>query len=559
MLRELRIRNFAIIDELDVSFRPGLNVLTGETGAGKSIIIGALGIALGERAYAEMIKTGRETASVEAYFEGRQDTALRELGIPSKDDIIIRRTLSTSGGGGKSKAYINDTMVSVQGLAELGRSLVDIHGQHEHQSLLSTENQLRLLDRYGRLEGLRTEFQERFSEVEALKKRIAELKSNARQREERLDLLRFQISEIKAAALAPGDEARLLEERAVLSNLSRLSALTASSYELLYSDEGSGIEKLSQALSSLKEASAIDKSLAEPLSLLESALPLIQDASHSLRDSKDRYEEDPERLSRIEERLETIRNLKKKYGGAIEAILAYMEKAGKELDSIETSDGLLEGLEKGLGQKSEALEGLASALSEKRRKAAKTIEKTIRTFLKELAMEKSEFEVEIKKAPLSPSGADAVEFIFSANPGEALKPLVRVASGGELSRIMLAIKSALGRADEIPVLVFDEVDAGIGGRTAHAVARKLKEISEGRQVLCITHLPQIASAADSHLLIDKSEKNGGVHVSVRELSEKERHEEIARMLGGNITETALKHAKEIIKGGAKTLFKDDDA
>lgn len=547
MLKELRVRNFAIIDELALKLEPGLNVLTGETGAGKSIIIGALGIALGQRAYTEMVKTGSDGASVEAYFDITGHPLLEDMGIESSEGITIRRNISPSG---KTRAYLNDTMVNVQTLAGLGRTLVDMHGQHEHQSLLSAESQLRILDHYGKLDEDRLRVETVFKEVEELKKRLEDLKTNARQRVQRLDLLRFQINEIDASSPAVGEDTELEEERAILANLSRLNELLETSYALLYSSDGSCLENLSSALSKLKEMSVIDRGISEPLQLLESALPLVEDASISLRGYKDKYEMNPERLARVEDRLDLLKTLKKKYGDTIEAVLKYRKDAEGEVESIETSDELIEAMEKTLGDKEAELDKTASSLSEKRKKASQHIAAAIKTVLKQLAMEKSDFSIDIKSIPVTSSGIDAIEFLFSANTGEPLKPLVRVASGGELSRIMLALKSVLREADDIPVLIFDEVDAGIGGKTARNVAKKLREISKGRQVICITHLPQIASAADTHLFIEKAVKNGKPYVTVKELSVKDRQTEIARMLSGKVTEASLEHAKEIITGGA---------
>jgi DNA repair protein RecN (Recombination protein N) len=545
MLRELRVRNFAIIDELTLGFAPGLNVLTGETGAGKSIIIGALGIALGQRAYTEMIKTGAGEASVEASFEADGHPLLERLGIPAEDGIIIRRQISAAG---KTRAYINDTAVSVQGLAELGRTLVDIHGQHEHQSLLSPENQLRLLDHFGGLEGQRVKVAGLFEEAQELERRLADLGRSARERAQRLDLLRFQVAEIEAAAPEEGEDRRLSGERAILANLHRLNELLEESYSLLYGSEGSGLEKLSTAVSRLREMASIDEKVAEPLSVLESALPLVEDASFTLRSFKDTYEMDPGRLDVAEERLERLRDLMRKYGDSIGEVIEYGNRARQEAADLENSEEISEGLKEELAQKRAALQEAAAELSMGRAGAAGALAGAVKKILGDLALEKADFEVRMKAVAVASSGADSVEFLFSANRGEALKPLSKVASGGELSRVMLAVKSVLRDSDDIPVLIFDEVDAGIGGKTAHNVARKLKEISGGRQVLCITHLPQIASAADAHLLIEKAFEKGGTRVTVREVSGRQRQLEIARMLGGKVTETSLRHAREIIEG-----------
>jgi DNA repair protein RecN (Recombination protein N) len=543
MLRELHVRNFAIIDELSLAFGPGLNILTGETGAGKSIIIGALGIALGQRAYTEMIKTGCKEASVEASFDAPDSPVLARLGLEASDGVIIRRAISAAG---KTKAYINDTLVTVQTLAELGKALVDVHGQHDHQSLLSTDNQLRIVDYYGGLERERAEVGTLYEEAQTLRNRFDDIRQNARERAQKMDLLKFQINEISSASLSEGEDARLEEERQILSNLSRLIELVESSYALLYSDDGSCMERLSTTESNLREMASIDHSVSEILNSLEQAVPLIEDVSLSIRDIKDKYDMDPNRLSAIEDRLELIRTLKRKYGDTIEAILEYMENAIKESEAIEHSDETAEALEKELKEREAEVDRAASELSRKRSKVSIKFQKAVLDVLQGLALEKSDFMVSMASAPVSATGTDALEFLFSANKGEEPKPLNKVASGGELSRIMLAMKSVLRGVDDIPVLVFDEVDAGIGGKTAQNVAGKLKEISKDRQVLCITHLPQIASQAGSHYLIEKGVKNRKVYVNVIELSGKARREEIARMLSGSVTDTSLEHAKEII-------------
>ncbi len=543
MLKELRVKNFAIIDELSVEFEPGLNVLTGETGAGKSIIIGALGIALGQRAYTEMIKTGAEEAVVEAFFDIEHHPYLEEMGIDDSGGIIIRRVVSRAS---KTKAYINDTMVNLQSLHSLGKSLVDIHGQHEHQSLLSPDNQLRLLDHFGGLDELRAEVSEAFNKVEVLRRKIEAIKARSRESAQKLDLLKYQINEIEAASLEDGEDVRLVEERTILANLSRLTELTESAYEEIYGFEGSAIERLSRAVSALKEMSSIDKSVEEIIQVLQQALAVSEDASHSLRAYKDRYDADPARLEVVEDRLELIKKLKKKYGETVADILSYLQKAKGELASIETSEESIDEMEKELKESEEEFNKLAGELSKKRRRVSGGLESSILEVLKDLALQKSDFRVDIRPTTPTSTGSDEVEFLFSANKGEDLKPLVKVASGGELSRIMLAIKSVLRGADEIPVLVFDEVDTGIGGKTAQNVARKLKETSKEHQVLLITHLPQIASVADMHAHIHKGTTGKGVKVNLSKLSGKDRQEEIARMLSGRITETSLKHARELI-------------
>jgi len=543
MLKQLRIRDFAIIDTLTMGFGPGFNVLTGETGAGKSIIVDALSLTLGARAQTDAIRTGKNETTVEAYFDIPAGPQLERLGIPAEDGVILRRNLSS---GGKSRAYVNDTMVNVQTLLEIGRSLVDIHGQHEHQSLLSPDNQRTMLDAYGKLLEERTELEGMFREVQSLRHELSALTSNIREKEQRIDLLKFQMNEIDAASLKTGEKEALTEERAILANFARLKELTDGAYLLLYSGEGSSSEKLSAVVAMLKEISRIDHGVAETLDLLESARPLVEDAALSLRQHKDRYDSDPQRLENVEERLDLIKRLERKYGEGVEGILRHREEAATEMDKLTLSDERVRELEDQLSGKERRLHECASRLSAKRKEVAKKIARSVKAVVGELAMEKADFVVEVKPVPLSSTGTDSVDFLFTANKGEPPKPLSRVASGGELSRIMLALKGTLAEVDSIPVLIFDEVDAGIGGRTAESVGRRLKNLAKRHQVLCITHLPQIAAMADHHIMIEKGERKEGVYVTLKKLSPKEREEEIARMLSGKVTDISLRHARELL-------------
>lgn len=544
MLRQLRIKDFAIIDNLTVSFERGLNVLTGETGAGKSIIVDALGLTLGGRAHTEMIRTGRNETTIEAYFDIQDHPLLERLGIPAGDGLILRRNLSSSG---KSRAYINDTMVNVQTLLELGRSLVDIHGQHEHQSLLSNDNQRTMLDAYGRLSDERAEMEELFQEVQSLKNELNGYRGDIRDKAQRIDLLRFQVGEIESASLKIGETEALTGERIILANLAKLNELTDAAYRSLYSSEESSSEKLSSVISTLKEVSRIDDGISEVLKLLESAMPLIEEASVSLRQYKDKYDIDPGRLDVIEERLDFIRKLERKYGEGIEGILKYRDDAANELHRINLSDERVKELEDELSGKEKRLHEKASSLSIKRMEVSRKIDESVKGELKELALEKAEFTIEIKPLAISSAGIDSIEFLFSANKGELPKPLNRAASGGELSRIMLALKGILAGVDKIPVLIFDEVDAGIGGMTAKSVGKRLKKLGERHQVLCITHLPQIAAMADHHIMVEKVQRKEGVCVKLKKLSLKEREEEIARMLSGKVTDISIRHAREMLE------------
>ena len=542
MLKELRIKNLAIIDDLAVRFEGGLNVLTGETGAGKSIIVDALSLALGSRAQTDLVRSGEKEAMIQAYFEVEGDN-IPDLGIDVSDGLILRRSLSP---GGKSKAYINDTLVSLQSLVEVGKSLVDIHGQYEYQSLMHIDKHRVLLDSYGKLRDDREMVGSLYDEVQALRGEKNDLQQKVKERAHRVDLFKFQMNEINAACLMPGEKEALIEKRTILSNLSRLKELTETSYSMLYGSEDSCTERLSSVIAKVREMSSLDQSLSETLNLLESALPFIEDSAISLRGLKDKYDLEPEKLAEIGERIELIKRLERKYGEGVETILRYRDEAERELNGLELSDERLDSLEAELKEKEDMLFKTALSLSEKRRKVAKMIEELVKKELKELAFSNAEFRVDIRQESLTSHGLDRVEFMFSANPGEPPKPLTKIASGGELSRVMLALKSILADVDNLPILIFDEVDAGIGGRTAESVGKKLKKISHKHQVLCTTHLPQIASFGDFHLTINKRQRDGRVYVEVKELTGKERQDEVARMLSGKITDASLKHARELL-------------
>ena len=550
MLTELRIKNLAIIGDLSVDFGIGLNVLTGETGAGKSIIVDALGLALGDRAQTDMIRSGENEASVQACFEINDAVSLPDIGIDISEYIVLRRTLSASG---KSRAFINDVMVTLNTLSEIGKSLVDIHSQHEHQSLLKAEKQRSMLDSYGRLHKELNAVASLFQEVIALKYEFDDLGAKVKERAQRSDLLRFQVNEIDSASLQTGEKENLQEERNILSNLSRLNELIEKSYSLLYSSDNSCTEQLSSVLSALREMHAIDTSVEETLQVVESAIPLVDDAAIAMRGYREKYNVDPDRLEEVDDRLDLIRKLEKKYGEDIKEIINYRDKALEELNVIESSDEKLTSIQTDLRLKQDALLQAAQQLSEKRSKNARKIEALIIANLKDLAFGDPSFKINLcpekdndNKYIINSHGMDRVEFLFSANPGEPLKPLSRIISGGELSRVMLALKSILAEVDSLPVLIFDEVDAGIGGRTAESVGKKLRAIAGKHQLLCITHLPQIASLGDFHLKIEKKDKDKRVTVDVRKIEGKERLDEIARMLSGTSTETSLKHAAELL-------------
>lgn len=564
MLKELNIKNFAIIDQLRVEFTAGLCVFTGETGAGKSIVVDALNLALGERASADLIRTGCQEAVVEAAFElnGRGTADVTALlsgqGIETDpgEDLIVRRVLAASG---KNKVYINGSLANLATLSALGASLADIHGQHEHQSLLSLERQMEMLDSFGNLAALRTDLSETYFRLQDVRTKLAELEAGERDRAQREDMLRFQKSEIEAAMLKPGEDAELASEQKLLANSEKLAELSRAADEALYSADNSVLSGLKKAMTGLREIAAIDSRLAPALELCEAGRAQIEEVAREMSAYADRVEFDPDRLEQIGDRLDLIQKLKKKYGATIEEIIEFGATASAGLDHMERSAEEIERLTKEAQSIKSGLTARAQELTKKRGAAARELEKKIEAELSHLGMKKTTFIVKIVQEPgddtldghkLGPRGADRVEFLISPNPGEDPKSLAKIASGGELSRIMLALKTILVEGDSIPTLVFDEVDAGIGGAVAEEVGKRLKRVAAGRQVFCITHLPQIASMATSHYGVSKSVKKDRTSTEVRLLEEKERVDEIARMLGGKtITEATIRHAEEMIGRG----------
>lgn len=557
MLTELRIRNFTIIDTLSISFLSGLTILTGETGAGKSIIVGALGLLLGDRASADVIKTGEKDAHVEAYFDPINHPMLDELGIESGDGMIFRRSISLQG---KTKAYINDTPVNLSTLSAIGKSLIDIYGQHEHQGLLRKENHLLFLDTLGDLFEESRILKSSYNDVITLRHTVNEMRSRMQERSLRIEFLRFQLHEIAAAKLIPGEKESIEQERKILLNLSKLKEAADMAYNLLYSADRSCLEQLSMVVARIKEMAHIDSNAQDPLATLESAVPLIEDALISIRNIRDKYDSDPQHLSELDERLEVIKRLERKYGEGVDGIILYKERAQEELEKLEHIEEQLDVLENDLTEKNDALAALAESLSKKRHAIAARIEQLVSSELLELGFQRAHFKIDMKQREiLTEHGKDDIEFMFSGNPGEDPKPLIKIASGGELSRIMLALKcveiSKLTSHQDplLPLppsaertLIFDEVDAGIGGVTAQHVGNKLKAIAANYQVLCITHLPQIAATASHHLRVTKDIYRDNVKVSIDLLTGTKRKEELARMLSGMVTDGALKHAGELL-------------
>jgi DNA repair protein RecN (Recombination protein N) len=565
MLKELNIKNFAIIDQLRVEFAPGLNVFTGETGAGKSIVVDALNLALGERASADLIRTGCQEAVVEAAFElngsgtAEVTAVLAEQGIEMNpgEDLIVRRVLSSAG---KNKVYINGSLANLATLSALGANLADIHGQHEHQSLLSLERQMEMLDSFGASGALRDALSGSYQRLQDVRKELGGLEAGERDRAQREDMLRFQKNEIEAAMLKHGEDADLANEQKLLANSEKIAGLARAADDALYSSDNSVLSGLKKAVTGLREIVAIDSRLAPVIELCEAGRAQIEEAAREVSVYADRVEFDPDRLEQVGDRLDMIQKLKRKYGNTIEEIIEFGKKASGDLDRMERSTEEIERLKKEIQTIKSGLTAKAQELAKKRGAAARELEKKIEAELGHLGMKKTTFAVMITQEPgddtldghrLGPRGADRIEFLISPNPGEDPKSLAKIASGGELSRIMLALKTILVEGDSIPTLVFDEVDAGIGGAVAEEVGNKLKRVAARRQVFCITHLPQIASMATSHYGVSKSVKKERTSTEVRLLEKKERVDELARMLGGKtITEATIRHAEEMIERGS---------
>lgn len=549
MLTELNIKNFAVIDSLSITFKEGFNVLTGETGAGKSIIVDAVELALGGRASAEMIRSGCDEAVVEAAFAVSEVKGLagqlKDMGIEGDETLVIKRTISASG---KNKVFINGSMATLSMLSDVGDLLVDIHGQHEHQTLLKVERHIDILDEYAGLAPQMSEMARLYGESGRAKNELESLRAAEKDKEKRLDILGFQSDEIGKAFLTEGEEEGLLEERKLLANAEKLFDAGNTALNLLYSQDASALELIKKANAKVADIAAINNTFRDMAEEMESASALIEDAAMILRDYISKINFDTDRLNSIEERLDLIGRLKRKYGNTVPEILKYKEDVDRELEGIVRVEAKIAELERDIeGLKTEGLK-VAGSLSEKRGKISVELNKKVENELSDLGMKKAIFKIKIERADdISAKGFDRVELLLSSNPGEAPKPLSKIASGGELSRIMLALKKVLAGPSGVPTMVFDEVDAGIGGGIAEVVGRKLKEVAQGKQVLCITHLPQIAAMADLHYAVSKREEKGRTVTTVKRLEEGDRIDEVARMLGGvTITEATKRHAEEMV-------------
>jgi DNA repair protein RecN (Recombination protein N) len=565
MLTCLNISNIALIDDLTVEFDRSLNLLTGETGSGKSIIVDALGVLIGGRFTSDLLKAGRDRGFIEGLFSIEQNRELERLlgdsgiNVETVDgpEIIIRRELAASG---RNKILINHQLATQSLLRELRPFLVDIHGQGDQQTLFDTGTHLELLDAFAGVAALKDEVALSFKSWAAIKRELEEHGKQEAEKFQLLDILKFQIDELERSQLIVGEDEQLDEERRRLNNVEKLTTLCAESFALVYDDSDSAITRIRQTARRVEELSGYESRFRQHLDAIESARALLEDLAFSLRDFADKLEFSPARLDAIEDRLAELSRLKRKYGGSIESALEHLARSQDRLRQIERSDERETELKRELDRARAAYVKLATKLHQERARAAKKFERAVERDLAEVAMEHAKFQVQItswteaesdsEEATISfgATGIDRVEFYFSANAGEAARPLVRVASGGEASRLMLVLKTVAGASEFPRTIVFDEIDTGIGGRVSEAVGSKLKKLSATNQVLCVTHQPQIARFADTHLLVRKESAAERTDISVERLDRRGRVEELARMLtGAQITETARRHARELLK------------
>ena len=564
MLKSLHIKDYALINNIDVEFGKGLNIITGETGAGKSILIDAMGLLLGERASTEVVRKETSKAVVEGIFDVESNKKvkqiLKEVEIEFFPELIVRREISVKGA---NRCFVNDTPVNLSVIKDLGDLLVDLHGQHEHQSLLRTETHIGFLDEFAGAEKLLKDYADAFNDVQELSARLDELRKKESSLTEKRDFYSFQIKEIDAVAPVEGEEEQITSELKVLENAEKLLGITGSLYENLFDSENSVHDQLIQIKSRIDELVSIDSSFKEIENEFNSIIAQVRDASEFIRKYNSKTDLDPDHLEQLRERLGAISLLKKKYGGSIESVIAYRNKIGGEYDAAENYSLHIEKLEKHIGIAREAAGLIAEKLSLKRKEAAGKVGKEVEKVLSELGIADSKFIVIINqnteknladfvvikgvnyKADVN--GIDTVEFYISTNPGEELKPLAKVASGGEISRIMLSLKSILAKKDKLPLLIFDEIDTGVSGRIAQKVGNALKSLSSAHQVIAITHLPQITGIGDHNFTVEKLTSGSRVTSSIRKLTQDEKIREVAKLMSGeNITEASLKGARELM-------------
>ena len=563
MLRELRIKNFAVIDEVTLELKPALNILTGETGAGKSIILNALGLIAGERGASDIIRNGEDEATVEALFDGLPagiDSILSEAGFEVDDELVIKRVLSRSG---KNRIYINGSLCPLAVLAAAGSALVHIYGQHEQHTLLQAETHLHLLDAFAGVAAATQTMKERYGALTQAWNALGEARESLEARRRERGLLEAQAEEIAQARLRAGEEEEIRADKEVMVHSEKLHQGCREGEELLYEGDAALVSGLSKYTVRLRELATIDPNLKPTVDLLESSLAQLQEAAAQLRRYAERVHFDPRALEQVEDRLAEIQRLKRKYNAGVDDILRRHDEIKLSLEGLERGEEQIAGLEKTFAEARQAAWECAEKLSLERQRAAKKLTRDMEREVKALGMPETRFEVRfltqddkadeppffVAGKRLTDRGMDQVEFYFSPNPGEPVKPLAKIASGGELSRLMLALKALVLTPGVVSTLLFDEVDAGIGGRVAEIVGKKLKQVAAHHQVISVTHLPQIAALADSHYVVQKAVEKGRTFTRVKQLSERERVAELARMLGGvKITEQTRKHAEELARG-----------
>ena len=555
MLRELHIKNVAVIEEVTVSFEDGFHVLTGETGAGKSILIDSINMALGERTAKDLIRTGADSASVDLVFEPSSvvEEKLLELGIDSEEGLIyISRQISIDG---KSRCRINGHMVPLSVLREASEYLLTIHGQNDNQSILSPKSHIHFVDNFGGYQELLEKYQAQYKKVQEIQKELDQLICDEGEKARRIDLLTYQIEELSDANLKINEEEELIERQEYLSNFEKIMENSEKAYYALYGNDNqdTAYDQISEAVRRIENIHTLDEKLDVFYNTLHSVLADLEDVTHELKNYIGGVDFEAGEMEQIGDRLQIISTIKRKYGGSVESALEYLENAKEELSKIEDSDALRDELLNKLNHEKEILAGLAEELSASRTEAAISLQTRIMNELSDLDMQKMRFSVcvepmlEDDEPRYTKLGCDRVEFLISGNPGEALKPLAKIASGGEMSRIMLAIKSVLADGDIVETLIFDEIDTGVSGRAAQKIAEKICMLSKSHQILCITHLAQIASMADIHFLIEKNSDDDKTSTSVTPLGEEDKKTELARIIGGvMITDLTLQAAQEMI-------------
>lgn len=562
MLQQLSVKNFAIISSLELEFQKGMTVLTGETGAGKSIIIDAVGLLTGGRGSSDFIRQGASKCTLEGLFALPEHPELAvlldEQGIDQEEGVLIlQRDIFTSG---KNICRVNGRIITIAMLRKIGEFLVDIHGQNEHQELMNSERHLGMLDDFGgsKLSGVKGKYAVAYQEYRQLEKKVRNLQNNEKAFAQRLDMLQFQSNEIAEAKLQVGEETVLIEERNKLANFQKIADALAGSYEAINSEENSSLDNIAYAMNEMATIEMLDPDYQAISEAVQNGYYQLQEASADLARHLGQLELDENRLNEVENRLELIRQLKRKYGESVEAVLTYYQEITEELEENGLLDGKADELEQILREKEQQVQKIGEQLSAIRKSAAVSLEKDILKELKGLYMERTAFEVrflEQEEPTMTEDGLDKVEFYITTNPGEPLKPLVKVASGGELSRVMLALKTIFSKTQGITSIVFDEVDTGVSGRVAQAIADKIYQISSDSQVLCITHLPQVAAVADYQYFISKEIIAGRTETRVSRLSGEERTKEIARMLAGSeITPLTMEHAKELLNMAQKEKY-----